>query len=263
MKSIKKRYAETWQENETSIVLKMLGQSVKENDQGRVQELERYLLDLERKSDGSECNGRNSAPSSAELEAVSELVLTKSGQKSKSVSSAQIPFPLALGRQDSSSSGETSLTESASFSPVEVEYLKKAIRQNTKQYDMQINIMIVGDTLTGKTSLMRALLGDSHPSKTKPTVGLDSRSMTATVGEKTVRYKIIDSDGEKSKEFIRKGTAHEHHPSHSILRHVPGRDHSVRRHQDGELRKRRLLAPVDPSAGSARARYLSRRNSHR
>ncbi len=29
--------------------------------------------------------------------------------------------------------------------------------------------------------------------------------MTATVSGKTVRYRIIDSDGEKGKEFIRKG----------------------------------------------------------
>ncbi len=35
---------------------------------------------------------------------------------------------------------------------------------------------------------------------------MDSRTSTVAISGKTVRYKIIDSDGDTGKDFIRKGT---------------------------------------------------------
>ncbi|MDR3546656.1 MAG: hypothetical protein P4M11_00005 [Candidatus Pacebacteria bacterium] len=154
LKNLKKKYAETWQENETSIVLKMLGKSVKERDEGKIQELERYLLTLEHKSDSSSSGEEESSPTS--LKQATSLVEARS----KSFLSPH-----------GSESGESSLTDPGNFSPSELAYLKKAIRQNTKQYDMQINIMIVGNTFTGKTSLMSAMLGEKGPQLSRPTLG--------------------------------------------------------------------------------------------
>jgi len=62
-------------------------------------------------------------------------------------------------------------TREDSFSMAETEYLKKVITQNTKQYDTTINIMIIGSTNAGKTSLMNTWLQSTNPLVTKHTIG--------------------------------------------------------------------------------------------
>ena len=140
-----------WQENETSIIIKMLDRSMKERDQPRTLELQKSLLELERKSDTP----------------TDELDLKQLGSipiqcKSKS---------LTLESSVSSPSELTTHSDGSPFSPKEREYLKKAMLQNTKQYDAQLNITILGGSGTGKTSLMNAWLGSTSPEKTKPTIG--------------------------------------------------------------------------------------------
>ena len=154
MEVIKKRYAEVWQENETSIVIKMLDQSMKNRDQEKIHELKRSLLDLERKSENapSDDEWSNSSPT------------CKSDcfpSRSKSFTTSHL----------SGSTSETLAEMRASFSHREEEYLEKAMRQNTKQYDSQVNVMIIGNSVTGKTSLMNAMLGIKSSSQTKPTIG--------------------------------------------------------------------------------------------
>eukprot|EP00826_Nyctotherus_ovalis_P002159 TRINITY_DN10409_c0_g1_i8.p3 TRINITY_DN10409_c0_g1~~TRINITY_DN10409_c0_g1_i8.p3 ORF type:complete len:113 (+),score=37.17 TRINITY_DN10409_c0_g1_i8:78-416(+) len=62
-------------------------------------------------------------------------------------------------------------SDASLFSPKEAEYLEKAIMQNTKQYDDQITIMLIGDQGVGKTSLMNSWLGLSIPKVSQHTLG--------------------------------------------------------------------------------------------
>ncbi len=135
-----------WQENETSIVLKMLDNSLRSKDRSRLTELQRSLLDIERKPEKT--------PAEEEL---------------APLPSAEVPFTLGPPAQEPSrNSGSTAET---SFSPAEQEYLEKAIKQNVKQYDAQINIVIVGNGFTGKTSVTTAIVGSKFELNTPRSTG--------------------------------------------------------------------------------------------
>lgn len=152
LNKIRKMYAEIWHENETSIIIKMLNQSIKVNDQERTIELQKSLLNLERKSD---MINDEESPNSPEVfdelllkRAQSLNILETKENKKKKYKSNENPF-----------------------SPLETKYLEKVIMQNTKLYDEQITIMIIGDQEVGKTSLMNSWLGYENFNMTKHTVG--------------------------------------------------------------------------------------------
>jgi polynucleotide 5'-kinase involved in rRNA processing len=137
LKQLQKIYSERWHENETSIVIKMLDRSMRDNDHETTIELKRTLLELERRS------GVRSAESSPENLSQPEL-------------SRNYSFSIIRG---SESPKKFSRSDGTLFSPKEMEYLDKAIMQNTKQYDNQLTIMLIGNQEVGKTSLMNAWLG--------------------------------------------------------------------------------------------------------
>jgi len=147
LKEIQRMYNETWQENKVSIVIKMLDKSMKENDTERIIELEKCLLELERKSD-------------VQINKESSIIKPVSSN----VQSSGIENLVEL-------SNEPARNGDSPFSLDEEEYLQKAIMQNTKQYDEQITIMLIGDKKTGKTSLMNSWVGVSNPSRTEHTLG--------------------------------------------------------------------------------------------
>lgn len=139
---------ETWQENETSIVLKMLDDSIKTKDNTRVNALQRSLLELERQTYIKEPDSAfmlpppQLPPQFTPLELSSDPITTYS-------------FPEA----------------NSPFSPKELEYLNKAIEQNVKQYEKFVKIIIVGNNRTGKTSLMNCLIGSKFQADTPNSVG--------------------------------------------------------------------------------------------
>lgn len=152
-----------WQENETSIVLKMLDNSMKCKDRSRFNALQRSLLEIERKAN---------------------KVTPEPGEEENDLSllpPAELPFtmPSSAMSEDSrnslgnlgniAASGSTEPT--TNFSPAEQEYLEKAIKQNVKQYDAQINIMIVGNGFTGKTSVTTAIIGSKFELHTPRSTG--------------------------------------------------------------------------------------------
>jgi len=161
-----KKYAEAWHENETNIVIKMLAQSMKEQDRSRTVELQRSLLELEKKSDLPSDEESPMPVDFREIKLISDCY--SSPIKSRSC-------PLSV---DSGSPKDSVCSEGSPFSLKEEEYLRKAIMQNTKQYDMQINFMVIGNTGTGKTSLINSWLGSITPMQTKPTKGYFSRFLT-------------------------------------------------------------------------------------
>ncbi len=135
----------------------MLRESMGSNDDERTQALQRSLLELERKSDKDPDEG---ALPQSEPAGLLHLPMKR---KSKSFSPATA--------RASSTSPEANSHNSACFSPVEAEYLNKAMKQNLKQYDMQISLMIVGNSGTGKTQLLHSMLGLDCPGKLRPTTG--------------------------------------------------------------------------------------------
>ncbi len=136
----------------------MLGESIRNRDEERTAELKRSLLDVERRSDRATTNEDEQQPHSPLLRATDIPIC-----KSKSFTSGLPLFP--AGSEDGSPTG------SLGFSPTEAQYLEKAIMQNTKRYDVQVNVMIVGNANTGKTCLMHTLLGSAFPTLAKPTTG--------------------------------------------------------------------------------------------
>lgn len=146
-----RKYAEVWHENETSIVIKMLNQSMKEHDKLRTVELQKSLLELEGKTESYE--NAESPVSSKEL-----IRLLP-----KELHSFALALELCTSLQPTKSEGP--------FTVKETEYLEKVIRQNTKQYDSSLNIMIIGDSEVGKTSLMNSWLGVKNPLATRHTFG--------------------------------------------------------------------------------------------
>ena len=193
LESIQKKYSQVWHENETSIIIKMLDQSIRENDKERIIELQKSLLKLEYDS-----NVKTHEGSPVFMRKIPQ-VIPKRTQSSKAVN--QLRYPR-----------KSSKTQTSQFSVFEEEYLKKAIMQNTKQYDEQINIMIVGNKGVGKSSLMNAWQNLENPLKTEHTIGyynnyyrLDSRILLVDNQRRRIRYRLIDSDGEMTNESIRKG----------------------------------------------------------
>jgi hypothetical protein len=191
MAMIRRSHAEEWQENETSIVLKMLDDSMKSQDQPRLQALQRSLLEIERKSGKDLPDSDQPSPEPLSLSSLSP-----------SPSPLPSPVPLKVGRvhraprhktqsgclpvghtgpgtSHSNPSGSTrssfatfsTFSEGDLFSPSEQEYLNKAMKQNLKQYDAQLNLMIVGPSQSGKTSLVNALTGAKLANQTPHSVG--------------------------------------------------------------------------------------------
>ena len=158
----------------------MLHQSLISNDDERTQELQRSLLDLERKSEKDLDD--DGLPKSVPA----QLPRTASTLKSKSCT--------AVGLEHPEEAGETSSPEALCFSPVEVEYLDKAMRQNMKQYDMQISLMIVGNSLVGKTTLMHSMLGIKPLLQLRPTTGYTCADVMALGW---TRMRSIDRSWEK------------------------------------------------------------------
>ena len=162
MAAIRKSHAEVWQENETSIILKMLSDSLRSHDSDRTEELKRSLLELDRKSDKDSFNEDDAALNSFQL----PVAAIKRGNSASNIE--LMPYsPKSL--PDSPASAEEK--KSNSFSPQDKAYIEKAIKQNTKQHDMQVSIMLVGGARTGKTSLMNALAGLHFKEHTPCTVG--------------------------------------------------------------------------------------------
>ena len=187
--------AETWQENETHIVLKMINESLKVKDYKKVNELQRSLLNLERRPETSSNSKEEelTSPTPSENSSPRQSLLHESTSDSL--------IEQAIIKDE----GETGKNELADFSPIECVYLEKAMQQNTKQYELNVNIMLVGSQSCGKTTLMYSLLGKKWNGELKSTRGLDSKTTIERISGKVIKYKIIDSDADRSKEFIRKG----------------------------------------------------------
>lgn len=151
------RNAEVWQQNETSIVLKMLENSLRSQDIISIQALKRYLLGLEHKSykDNQLLDDSLSLAFQTNASPNRKMIFTQELAQNNTCDSSFCSK--TSGSSPSLRSNEN--CQSLELSPLEEEYLEKAIKQNIKQYDHQINITIIGNERTGKTSLMQRFTG--------------------------------------------------------------------------------------------------------
>eukprot|EP00826_Nyctotherus_ovalis_P025360 TRINITY_DN1964_c0_g1_i2.p2 TRINITY_DN1964_c0_g1~~TRINITY_DN1964_c0_g1_i2.p2 ORF type:complete len:141 (+),score=23.29 TRINITY_DN1964_c0_g1_i2:438-860(+) len=118
----------------------MLSQSMKENDHKSILELKRSLLELERRSEMKDGEGSPEDPKQSEASfRAHSFSATRASESPKKNSKSDVSI----------------------FSATEREYLEKAIMQNTKQYDEQLTIMLIGNRGVGKTCLMNSWLGSS------------------------------------------------------------------------------------------------------
>ena len=163
----------------------MLDESLKLKDESRFNALKRSLLDIERQP----C-----------CYSYSEEALDLSPSPKTESSSRKSVHSMTRSFYAPSSTTE----QSHDFSPVEEEYLERALRQNVKQHEIQIKIMIVGSSRVGKTSLMHAFMGQAFQNTPPKSIGLDSRILYRETNGKHMKYKFIDSDADKGKECIRK-----------------------------------------------------------
>lgn len=152
LKAIQKMYSEQWLENETSIVIKRLDQSMKEKDYESTMELKRTLLELERRADLR--TDEESPENFKHPEALSSF----------QTHSFNVMEQVDLHKKASKS-------DASAFSATEKEYLEKAIMQNTKQYDEQLTIMLIGSQEVGKTSLINSWFGLSNSRTCQHTIG--------------------------------------------------------------------------------------------
>ena len=174
---MEQKWAETWQENEIFIILKNIEECIINKDNERLELLKRAFLAL---------GYNHKLNMNEEFSPMNQL----EDKASTSESWKDLGF-------DYSQSGKDV------FTSIELTYLKRVIEQNTKWYNAKINLMIVGSKGSGKTTLMHALLSLKPPERYIPTNGLDSRINTMNIKGENFRYKIIDSDSDRSKDYIR------------------------------------------------------------
>jgi GTPase SAR1 family protein len=59
----------------------------------------------------------------------------------------------------------------SSYSPYDQTRIQEIISKNTQQYDLKINVMIVGDHLSGKSTLIDVFTKKDIDNDSKPTIG--------------------------------------------------------------------------------------------
>ena len=147
--TLNKDEAQMWEENELGLVLKALTESIRNKDKERETALKQSLLTL----------GKKSSTNPFGIEENCYIP-----QRSKTMH-ARFSSPSKLN------SNNSEITVSTSADSVEEKkYLEKIIEQNTKQYDLQIMLMLVGDSDTGKSCLLNKFIDgkfNSSPSKTR------------------------------------------------------------------------------------------------
>ena len=162
-----------------------MNQAFKGGDQERFRELKLFLLKLERCSTKNEIEdldvGTTDEISPQKPQIENSYLNTKSNQVP--INDTKIP----------------------PFSDKDEIYLEKVVQQNVKKYDKSVNVIIVGPKSSGKTTLMRALLNIETPISVEETHGFDSKHIVTNVKGTFIKFKVIDSDSDRSKESIRKG----------------------------------------------------------
>ena len=128
-----------WVEGEYTAILKALEKAVNQKDEGNTALLKRALLSLEK---------RGSIESDIE-----------------NTGSIQ-------GANTNSSENSSDIEE---YTELEKTMIEKLINQNIKQYDRLVNVMMVGERMTGKTTFIHTFINSTSPKAPRKTSGYSSK----------------------------------------------------------------------------------------
>lgn len=70
------------------------------------------------------------------------------------------------------------------------------IEKDPREIDKYVKVCFVGSSMTGKTSLIKRLMGNKFFEETVTTIGYDFSFHDRTVDELSVRYQLWDSAGQ-------------------------------------------------------------------
>ena len=151
-----------WQENEMGIVIKAINTAICSGDakeKPRIKLLKQSLLQLETENTEHQItnipeNYYFPSPNSPHS-LNSPGLISYGGSKSTAIS------------DDIDNHGGGAIK----FTHGEKMQLKNIIMQNTKTYDLQMNILLIGDSLVGKTSFMNKFVNNSFETQTTTTLG--------------------------------------------------------------------------------------------
>ena len=125
---------EKWVEGEYTATLKALEKAYNDNNTIAASTLQKAILDLERRSSAEICEEiYDTSPSSPPI--------------------------------------YTNEEREAQYSPTEKRKLEKILLQNIKQYDHLLNVMIIGESKTGKSTFIHSFISGNIPAHLKETNG--------------------------------------------------------------------------------------------
>ena len=127
---------EKWVEGEYTATLKALEQAYNENNTIAANSLHKAILDLERRSSSETSEEIN------ETTPIQQLITTNASEESN-----------------------------CQYSPSEKSKLEKILLQNIKQYDLLLNVMLIGESKSGKSSFIHTFIYGDAPTHLKETNG--------------------------------------------------------------------------------------------
>lgn len=75
--------------------------------------------------------------------------------------------------------------------------LMQIIEKDSKEIDKYLKVCFVGSSTTGKTSLIKRLMGDNFIQETVTTIGYDFSFQDRVVDKLRIRYQLWDSAGQE------------------------------------------------------------------
>ena len=168
--------AEMWQENEMGIVIKAISSAILSKDireQPRIEVLKKNLLDLEKEEmmEDKITNIEENCYIPDLLFEASDDEKRKDVDKGSLSPERTLEFIRSGGSKSTNVSEDYQFGDTIKFSQNEEIKIQAILSQNTRSYDVQISILVMGDARTGKTSLMNKFIENKFLPITPETFG--------------------------------------------------------------------------------------------
>lgn len=155
-----------YEENEYTIILKAIEDAVSQNDKERYNELKLNLLSLEKRAYSDSEEGSEDSPL----------------QPSRKCCSTGIASP--------------------EISPIDERHIEAIIKNNTKQYDLKVYVLLAGEHKSGKTTLINTYINEKE--EYTSTNGIEQKSIICeNMWNKKIKLMFWDTDSNRHHESIR------------------------------------------------------------
>ena len=81
------------------------------------------------------------------------------------------------------------------------EIVVESVKNNTKDYDKSIKIIMIGDCKVGKTSIIHRLTENKYSEKYTPSISLEYTNYCIKLNDYIIRMQIWDTSGQEKYEF--------------------------------------------------------------